>query len=506
MDQASNRLAFLLGKTGVAPGDRVATMLDNSVDAVCALLAIVKLGAVAVPLNTALRMEFLRRPVTDSGAAVFVIDADYIDRFAAIGEALPSSAVLVVRGEADASPLMAQGACIIPLSAAAAGSAAAQTDRSQPSDLAFLLYTSGTTGPAKGCMISQNYLCNLARMCIRSLAVRADDVFWTPLPVFHQNALTQVLAAATIGARIVLERRFSLSGFWPQIEAAHATVASILGSIIPLVAVAEETDAARRCHGQLRVVNGAPFPASLRETWRRRFGVGWAGASGYGMTEAALVTSIEGPEELPEAASGRLNDQFEVQILDDAGAPAPIGVAGQLVCRPRHSNIMFDGYWRAPEATAKVMRDGWFHTGDIGKLDDRGCLYFLGRKKEYLRRRGENVSLFELDAAVLRHPDLEDVASFAVPSALGEDDIKIAAVRRPGSPLTEADLYDWCTGQLPYFALPTYIEFVVDLPRNPLGKIQKFVLANRPLDARTWRRPDERDSGHAARREAEPGR
>jgi len=210
---------------------------------------------------------------------------------------------------------------------------------------------------------------------------------------------------------------------------------------------------------------------------------------GDGMTEAALITSIDGPEDLPEAASGHANEDFQVRIVDDHDADVPTGTAGELICRPRREHIMFEGYWKMPEATEAVMRGGWFHTGDIGKFDADGNFYFLGRKKEYLRRRGENVSLFELDLTFQQHPDIEDVAAFAVPSPLGEDDVKIAVIRRQNSGLTEQQLFDWALERVPTFALPSYIELVADLPRNPLGKILKYKLTEQGIGERSWVRP-----------------
>ena len=175
-----------------------------------------------------------------------------------------------------------------------------------------------------------------------------------------------------------------------------------------------------------------------------------------------------------------------MRIFDEADNELPPGQSGEVVCRPLHPDIMFKGYWQRPEDTQKVMANMWFHTGDIGKFDDNGFFYFVDRKKDYLRRRGENISSFEMESAFANHPDIEEVAVHAVPSDKGEDDVKVTAILKPGAQLTAEALFQWSTNAVPYYALPRYIEFRDTLPKNPQGRILKYQLRDEGKTANTW--------------------
>ena len=187
-------------------------------------------------------------------------------------------------------------------------------------------------------------------------------------------------------------------------------------------------------------------------------------------------------------SSGRLNDDFDVRIFDDNDNEVPAGESGEIVVRPKRPHVMFEGYWKRPAATASLLRNLWFHTGDIGRFDADGFFYFVDRKKDYLRRRGENISSFEMETAFLGHPDISEIAVHAVHSEVTEDDVKVTAVLVAGSTLTEAELCTWSTDKLPYFAVPRYIEFRDELPKNPVGRVLKYVLRDEGKTERTWDR------------------
>lgn len=485
---AVGRLACGLRAIGVAPGQTVGTMLDNNIEAVLAWFAINKLGAVAVPINTAYKGDYLGHQLADSGAAIVIVEGEYLDRLRDIADAVPQLATLIVRG-AGAGVASQDALTIRPFEAVACDDDGAPFPEVLPSHLSMLIYTSGTTGPSKGCMISHGYACNLARQSIRSLGRTGEDIYWTALPLFHMNATaTGVLATAMLRGRMTLYPRFSLSGFWPDIRRSGATVASLLGSMHPLLANAPDTADSQACHGQLRAVSAAPFPRELQDKWRARFGVQLMGASGYGFTEAAMVATGPLAERKDPNSSGPVAAEFEVAILDDDDNPLPPDTAGEVACRPLRPNVMFSGYWKRPDDTLRVMSNLWLHTGDIGKIGENGEFYFLDRKKDYLRRRGENVSSFELERTFHRHPDIADVAVHAVPSAMGEDDVKVTCVLNPDATLSERELCAWSVARLPYFAVPRYIEFRSDLPRNPTGKILKFQLRDEGCTAATWDR------------------
>ncbi len=485
--QDVRRLAAGLWDLGVGKGQTVATVLDNSYDAVLAWFAINFLGAISVPVNTAYKGEFLRHQIADCGAEIVIAESAYIARLQDISEGLPQVRCVVERG-AGSDLSAVSGKKIVPLSACFGEAAAAPEIEIKPSDLCMLIYTAGTTGPSKGCMISHNYACNLARQGTRTR--QPEDIVWTALPLFHFNATAgATLGTALIGATLCIYPRFSLSKFWPEIERSKATVASLLGSMIPLIAQAPDTEISKRCYGQLRRVNGAPFPAELQEIWMKRFGVKERpGSSAYGLTESSLLTSLAPGVPAKPGSSGMRNDDFDVRIFDENDNEVAPNVAGEIVCRPRKPHVMFEGYWGRPADSYKLMRNMWFHTGDIGKFDEEGYFYFVDRKKDYLRRRGENISSFEMETAFRAHPGIEDVAVHAVFSDVGEDDVKVTAVLKAGATLSEEELCVWAVDRVPYFAVPRYIEFRIELPRNPVGRVLKYQLRDEGCTASTWDR------------------
>ncbi|MBV9283218.1 MAG: AMP-binding protein, partial [Acidimicrobiia bacterium] len=362
----------------------------------------------------------------------------------------------------------------------------------RPSDLGTFVYTGGTTGLSKGCMLSHNYHAALARQIGICWERTADDVVWTPLPMFHFNALvTAVCGALVFGGRAAITRRFSVSEFWPEMNRVGATITSTLGTMAYLLA--HDVDrpemprsGAAEANTSLRLMGAAPLPVALDNLIRDRFGIGtFSGA--YGVTEASLITwQPPGVRNKPDAA-GVVNDEyFDTRIFDDDDNELPRGSDGEIVVRPKRPHVMFEGYWGRPEATVETSRNWWYHTGDIGRIDDDGFLYFVDRKADYLRRRGENISSFEVERVLMTHGALADVAVHAVPSQLAEDDLKVTATVKEGASLTEDELFRWCVDQLPYFALPRYIEFRADLPRSPVGRVLKRELRDEGVTPSTW--------------------
>lgn len=485
VDSLSTRMAHALAALGVKPGETVLTMLDNNIDAVVCWLAINKLRAVSVPINTALKGEFLRHQIADTGTQLVICEADYLPRILPLAEQLSEVSQILYRGE-RAEP----ASCRIPIAALdefRGEDDTPFTSKPQPSDLACLIYTSGTTGPSKGCMISYNFMCNLARLQLRAGPANENDVTITPLPLFHMNALcVSIIASILVGARAAILPRFSVSNFWQEVERSEATIASILGGMGGLLAQAPDNDAMKRCHGQIHTARGNPYTEETKQIWRERFGTKLVGGNGYGLTEACVITSLAAGEYAAPGSSGKRIPDFDVRIVDDNDQELPANTPGEIVLRPLRPDIMFQGYWNRPADTLKLMRNMWFHTGDIGKFDDDGFFYFVDRKKDYLRRRGENISSFEMEAAFAVHPDLAEVAVHAVPSDKGEDDVKVTAVLHQGARLTPEELFHWATDSVPYYALPRYIEFRDSLPKNPQGRVLKYQLRDEGKTADTW--------------------
>ena len=493
----ANRLANALADMGVRPGDRVATLVENSIEATLAWWGIVRGGAVAVPINTAYKGEYLRHQLADSGAKVLVVESALAERAARITDQTPDLAhVVVIAGSGDDGAGGDIGAMPgVTVHAWADALGADDADRKvtvRPADLATFIYTGGTTGPSKGCMLSHNYHEGLARQIGICWRRTADDVVWTPLPLFHFNAIvTAVLGPLVYGGRSAIYRRFSVSNFWPEMNRVGATVTSTLGTMAYLLA--HDVDrpemprsGAPEANTSLRLLGAAPLPVEVDSIIRDRFGIDtFSGA--YGVTEASLVSwQPPGVENKPNAA-GVINDEyFDVRIFDDDDNELPRGAEGEIVLRPKRPHTMFEGYWGRPEATVETSRNWWYHTGDIGRVDDDGYLSFVDRKADYLRRRGENISSFEVERILMGHGALADVAVHAVPSDLTEDDLKVTATLAEGAALSEDDLFRWCIDELPYFALPRYIEFRAELPRSPVGRVLKRDLRAEGVGPGTW--------------------
>lgn len=478
-------VAAMLRDLGVAPGDRVASLVENSAEAVLAWWGIVIAGGIAVPINTAYKGEYLRHQLADSGARVLLVEPSLLDRAErVVGDVAPLEHVVVLGDDAWADRLAGYDP-IAPVTR-------------RPSDLATFVYTGGTTGPSKGCMLSHRYHYELSRQIGVCWRRTAEDVIWTPLPLFHFNAIvTAVLGPLIAGGRSAIERRFSVSRFWPEMNRTGATVTSTLGTMAYLLAHDSDRpemprSGAPEANSTLRLIGAAPLPTEVDQIIRGRFGVDtFSGA--YGVTEASLISwQPEGVVNKANAA-GVINDEyFDVRIFDDDDVEQPRGTDGEIVIRPKRPHTMFEGYWGRPEATVETSRNWWYHTGDIGRIDDEGFLFFVDRKADYLRRRGENISSFEVERILMSHGGLADVAVHAVPSPLTEDDLKVTALLKDdaatddGTPLDEEALFRWCLDELPYFALPRYIEFRAELPRSPVGRVLKRELRDEGVTASTW--------------------
>jgi carnitine-CoA ligase len=486
--EQSSRFATGLAELGVGPGTTVACLLDNSVEAVITWMAISRIGAIWVPLNTALKGPTLLHQLTDSSAAVVIAEPDYADRVYSLVPQLPLVRAVVHKGErsARADHLSIGVLSFDQLRASAEPCPEAPT---RPDSIATLVYTSGTTGLPKACIVSHNYLMNQATQQIENCARTSEEVIWSPLPLFHINAMTAgVLGSLQIGGLAAFAPRFSVSGFWPEVERTGAKVVSLLGSMMAMVAKAPDTEASERCYGQVRLVRGAPFSAQLRDTWLQRFGVQRAGSCAYGTTEASVMASTPYEDPGTPGTAGRENRYFDLRIMDDDGHVVPPSVIGEIVCRPRFPNIMFQGYWRKPQATLDVMRDLWLHTGDYGRIDDDGWLSFVDRKKDYIRRRGENISSIEVESILMSHPDVSLAAVVGVPDEFGEEEVMAFVVGTKPTGIPEAELTQWAAERLPYFAVPRFLENRQSLPINDLGKVQKFILREEGRTDASWDR------------------
>ena len=502
VDRLSSRMANSLAGLGLQPGETIITLLDNGIDGVTCWFGANKIGAIWVPVNTAYRHEFLRHQIADSGAKIVICEGYYLQNLLEIIDRLPEISLILVTGNGplpDGAPVTVDH-----LDNHRGVDDTLPAHEAQPSDIACLIYTSGTTGPSKGCMISYNYLVQNGIQHNESMPPQPGEVMWTPLPMFHISTSGYgIISALLARTTISIARQFSVTGFWPEIERSGATLATLMASIFPLLAQAPDNDAMKRCFGQLRIVTGVPITPEIRAIWRDRFGVPYLNSYGYGQTEASKIAHHHyGQKTPPEYSAGKPCDDFDVMIIDDRQRPAPVGVPGEIWVRPRKPNIMFAGYWRRPEATAAVWRDLWMRTGDVARIDEDGYFYFVDRKKDYVRSRGENISSFEVERSFMLHPAVAEVAFHSVRREAGaEEDLKVTIVLKGGEQVTEEELCRWSIDNLPHFAVPRYVEYRSELPKTPTGRVQKYKLRDDGVTPASW---DAHAAGIVAKRVRQP--
>lgn len=484
VDRRANAMARELAGLGVQKGHCVVTLFDTSIDVFTCWFAINKLGGIWVPINTAYRGEFLRHQVADTEARIVICDGHYLERFMHIADSLPDVQLILTRDNTVNPGFVIP---IRPLDGYRGNDASPLPLAVESTDLTALIYTSGTTGPSKGCMVSHNYFTAIGRINRRYTLLDEGQVLWTCLPTFHAAALTAVVSVMSDGSCIALASQFSLTRFWEEVEASGAVSAMLMASIFALVAHAPECEAEKRYRGKLQMVFGVPITPEVRKIWHERFGAKIVSSWSYGQTEAIRMTAVPLGETPPETCAGRAVDEYEIAIFDELDQPVPEGTVGQIVLRPRSPGVMFDGYWKRPDATAAAWKNLWMHTGDLGKIVD-GYLYFMDRAKDYLRSRGENISSFEVESSFLSHHAIAEVAVHASGAQTGEDELKVTAVLREGAVLTEHELCLWSIENLPHFAVPRYIEFRTALPKNPTGRVLKYQLRDEGCTPTTWDR------------------
>ena len=477
LNDHANRVARALTEAGLKPGDRCAVMMGNSPVAVAVWIALAKVAAVEVPLNTAYRGDILRHVLKTSGTTMLVTDPPFLEW---LGEVLPGCAVelCLVHGPVpdDAFPVPRRS--LADLLPDHAGNPAVPLSFSDP---ACVMFTSGTTGPSKGAVISHRQMIAFGQTFASIVEMRSTDVAYDYLPFFHIAGKFVFMGSLLSGGSTLLRDRFSLSEFWEDVRRHGCTICVGVGGVCNMLhGAAERPDDA---HNPLRLIYAVPIPHEIKARFEARFGT--VLVEGYGATETNIVTWTS-PEGTPHGSCGRVSPWYDVRVVDEYDRELQAGQAGEIVVRGRGPWLLTSGYFGIPEATVAAFRNQWFHTGDRGRFDAEGWLYFIDRMKDVVRRRGENISSYEVEQIVLRHPDVAEAAAVAVPSPLGEDELKLVIVPRQGAQLTELGLLHWCAREMPYFMVPRFIELRTELPRTPTQKIRKVDLRQDGVHAGVW--------------------
>jgi crotonobetaine/carnitine-CoA ligase len=473
LERAASR-AGALAAVGVGPGDRVAVLSENRLEVVELWLGCAWLGAILVPLNTALRGGQLAHGLRDCGACLLVIEEELLPILDYVGDlpALESRWVLG-RDVPDAAP-------------------AAPRHRVGPGDPAMILYTSGTTGPSKGvvCPHGQWYWWGVETGAI--LGVVEGDILYTCLPLFHTNALNTFVQALACGGTFVIGPRFSASAFWRRLAESEATVTYLLGAMVHILAK-RPADPYERRH-RVRIALAPATPAALYAPFQERFGIRLV--DGWGSTETNVVIS-SAHVGAPPGSMGGVTPGFDARVVDENDEEVPAGTPGELVVRSDRPYAFALGYHELPEKTVDAWRNGWFHTGDRVVRDEDSWFWFRDRLKDSIRRRGENISSYEVEAVLNAHPDVAAAAVVPVPSELGEHEVLACVVLRSGMTLAAEELIRFCEPRLAYFAIPRYVDFVEELPLTPSGKTEKYRLRERGVTPTTW---DRERAGYILRR------
>jgi crotonobetaine/carnitine-CoA ligase len=488
------RVAGGLRALAVERGDRVAILLPNTPEMVLTWFAVALTGAVEVPVNTALRGALLEHVLSDSGARVLVTSPELVGNVVAIIDRLPQLNHVVLVDEVG--PNAVDAVDIPPRVTVHSWSALEWTSTVPPVDVGpgdpvAVMYTSGTTGRAKGVVCPHGYFSCWADDTGRAVGFEAGDVLYSPLPMFHLTGQCVNVQLALVGdGAVVMDQRFSPRGFWARMAEAQATHVWSFGPMTPLL-FKQDPSPEERIHG-VRVVWSIPFPAGFGREFEQRFGVRIL--CGYGSTEQGLTIVQPLESEQPDAL-GLASPHYEVDIVDERDLPVGDGGTGEIVVRPREPASMMTGYLNRAADTVTAWRNLWYHTGDRATRDTAGYFRFVDRKTDSIRRRGENISAWEIESVVGLHPYVEEVAAIGVPSELGEHEVKLVVVAT--DTVDERTLFDYCFEKLPYYMVPRYIELVSELPKTPSLRIEKYRLRELGVTPTTWDRESE---GLAVRR------
>jgi carnitine-CoA ligase len=483
---SAEAIAQNLTLRGFEAGDRLGIILDNCPEFILAWFGASLAGVIEVPVNVDYHGTFLEHAVNLTSPRGMVTSPRFVPTLLTSYSSLPRDMFFFIVPDLDSgSQDEAVAQAVVALSQGswqAEAFTALMADRGRyrsrvgPSDLASILFTSGTTGPSKGVMMPHSQMMFVGQEIVCAAQLTDADVLQLSNPLFHGNAqFMTTLPAVLAGASVVVFDRFSTTNFLGRVREHGITMCNLLGPMMDWLWHLPTTPSDQS--NSLRCIISCPTPASIAESFGKRFGVDMI-TEVFGQTEICLPFMVPYGQPRPPSAVGLLVEEyFEVDLVNpESGEPVALGETGELLVRGKQPGILNCGYWGMADATRMAFRDGWFHTGDGLRQDQEGWYYFTDRMKDALRRRGENISSFEVEQALLRHEAVSECAVIAVPADFegGEDEVKAVVVLR--HEVDWSDMARWADEQLPYFVVPRYWEAVTALPKTPSSKVQKAVL------------------------------
>lgn len=494
LDRQSDALAMALAGRGVGQGDRVFCFVKNRAEFMVSLFGIMKSGAVFVPINTDLKGAFLEHQFRNAEPKAVLVDADLVHHFDGVdpGDVRPEH-VVIVAGDvpAELPGAIADGDASTFDAFVASGEGQPAPDFTPTiHDLAAIMYTSGTTGPAKGVLLPHGHFYVWLERQMVKVGQTEDDVYYICMPLFHVNALNlQALGTFRVGGRAHVVQRFSPNRWLDDVIESGATLTNLLG-VMPEFVFNTPADPRDRDH-KLRRVLAVPVSNEWGAEMEERFG--FQIMQGFGMTEVGMTFWGDHTEPgLEPGCAGYPDDDFyEVRIGNpENDEPMPTGEVGELLIRPKHAGIFSAGYYKMPDKTIEAWRNLWFHTGDACRFDEKGRMHYVDRIKDCIRRRGENISAFEVEQVINLHPDIAEsaVVGVKVEGAGGEEEVMAVIVEQSGKTLTEIEILDWCVPRMPRYAVPRFVQKIAELDKTASGKLRKGDLRDAGLTATTWDR------------------
>ena len=473
---------------GIEQGEHVAVWLPNGPDALIAFYAINYIGAVFVPFNTAYRGQLLQHVMANSGARVLLVHPDLVPRLSEIDLGRVERLVVTTGIEVPEAPRPIQRFDEL---AGAADETLELARPIEPWDIQSIIYTSGTTGPSKGVLSSYLHMFTNAGPESWPM-VDENDRYMCVAPIFHIGGMGPPFVMLARGASVAMIDNFSTEDFWAVAKATQSTVVFLLGVMATFLLKAEprpdDRDHTVKKAFMVPLTGDAP-------AFTERFGVDIYTI--FNMTEiSSPIVSEANPKKI--GTCGRVRDGVDVRLVDRNDCEVPIGEIGEMLVRTDRPWAMNSGYNANPEATAEAWRNGWFHTGDAFRRDEDGYFYFVDRVKDAIRRRGENISSFEVEADVCSHPAVREAAAVAVPSEFSEDEVMVIVAPVPGQKLEARQLAEFLIDTMPYFMVPRYIRILDELPKTPSAKVMKADLRKEGVTPDTW---DREAAGLRVRRE-----
>jgi crotonobetaine/carnitine-CoA ligase len=461
----------MLTELGIRKGDHVCLFLPNCPEFLYLWFGLAKIGGVMVPLNVSLRGDGLKYIINHCDAKWIFVNERLYDPYAFVEKDLVGIEKRIWHSEGATAP---EGFGSLDVLMEAADENSPSTVDIADGDPLGIIYTSGTTGPPKGAMISHfNYL-NTGKVWTEdTLQYRNDDVYFTTLPLFHANAqMFTTMGSLHSGRPYVLRERFSASKFFDEIRRYGATIFNYIGGMLTMLMKQPERE--DDTDNPARITFGGAAPRELWEDFEKRFNL--TIIEGYGLTESGGMCLCNPPDNIKVGSIGKPISFCDVAIWDENNQEVPKGESGEIVVKEKTPYTMFLGYYKQPDKTDEAWDGGWFHTGDRGYEDENGYFHFMDRVKDCIRRRGENISSFDIEKIVNSHPKVLESAAVAVPSELGEDEVKIFVILQPDETLKPEELLEFCEERMAYFMVPRYVEYIKEFPKTPTERTQKFEL------------------------------